>query len=127
MRDPYNPTAEALRLWAYDADAEVPAQDWELILSTVPYDDLFLEFASDEDCPKADYFLALLYLIVGDAVRSTYRTKKEEEVESLLLKAEKKFPKRWIYLWVQRSRDLLAHPERFSYDDWCAGVLSREN
>src|SRR6266498_4073214 len=68
MRSRYNPTAEDLRTWAYDSSSEEPAQDWDLSLATIPYDDLFLEFASDVDCPKRDYFLSLLYLIVGDAV-----------------------------------------------------------
>jgi hypothetical protein len=126
MRSPYNPTAEDLRLWAYDAESLEPEQDWDLVLSWTPYDDLFLEFASDPGCPKANYFLALLYLIVGDAVRSKYRTKAKEDVQALLQKAEKRFPKHCIDLWVSRSRELLAHPDTFRYTDWCGGD-SRDN
>jgi len=29
-----------------------------------------MKLASAKDCPKKEYFLALLYLIVGDAVRT---------------------------------------------------------
>ena len=60
MRHRCNPTVEALKVWAYDAEAEVPEQDWDLIISTIPCDNLYLELASDKDCPKADYFLALI-------------------------------------------------------------------
>jgi hypothetical protein len=126
MRSPYNPTAEDLRLWAYEADSLEPEQDWDLILSWTPYDDLFLEFASDPNCPKTDYFLALLYLIVGDAVRTRYRTKAKQDIEALLQKAEKRFPKHRIYLWVRRSRDLLVLPDTFRYDHWCGGGLARQ-
>jgi hypothetical protein len=125
MRSPYNPTAEDLRSWAYDGQEEAPAQDWDLILSTISYEDLFIELASDIDCPKSVFFLSLLYLIVGDAVRSEFRTKKKEEIETLLDKAQQAAPKHWIYLWIQRSRELLIHPEKFNYDDWCGGVLAR--
>jgi hypothetical protein len=126
MRSRFNPTAEDIRLWAFDAESQEPAQDWDLTLATVAYDDLFMQLAGDDACPKRDYFLALLYLIVGDAVRTGYRTKAKEDVEALLKKAEVRFPKRPVYLWTQRSRELLQHPERFKYDEWCAGGLARE-
>jgi hypothetical protein len=60
------------------------------------------------ECPKAHFFLALLYLIVGYAVRTQYRTKKKEEIEALLEKARKQFPKHSIYLWTERSTDLVS-------------------
>jgi hypothetical protein len=125
MRSPYNPSAEDLRLWAYDEKALEPKQDWDIIISGLPYENQFMSFASDSECPKADYFLALLYLIVGDAVRTRYRTKKKEEIEALLEKAKKQFPKHSIYLWTERSTVLLAHPDKFNYVDWCAGSLAR--
>jgi hypothetical protein len=126
MRSPYNPSAEDLRLWAYDAESFEPKQDWDLVLSWTPYDDLFMEFASDLKCPKTDYFLALLYFIVGDAVRKNCQTETKHDIEALLQKAEKHFPNHRIYLWVRRSRDLLAHPDTFRYGDWCAGILARK-
>ena len=126
MTDPYNPIAEDIRRWAFDAEAKEPVQDWDLMLSTVAQEDLFLELASNDECPKADFFLALLYLIAGDAVRTGYRSHPRDAVESLLKKAEARYPKRCIYLWIRRSKHLMAHPEEFQYDDWCAGVLARE-
>ena len=59
-----------MRSWAYDGQEEAPAQDWDLILSTISYEDLFIELASDIDCPKSVFFLSLLYFIVGVAVSS---------------------------------------------------------
>jgi len=126
MRSPYNPVAEDIRSWAFDVGAEEPVQDWDLMLAHVAQDELFLELASDDACPKADYFLALLYLIVGDAVRTDYAGRTKDRIEGLLKKGEASFPKRCIYLWIRRSKDLLAHPESFRYDDWCAGLLARK-
>ena len=126
MTNPSNPTSEDIRSWAFDADAEEPVQDWDLLLSTVAQENLFLELASNDDCPKADFFLALLYLISGDAVRTDYKSHSRDAIESLLKKAEANFPKRCIYLWVRRSRHLMEHPEEFRYDDRCAGVLARD-
>jgi hypothetical protein len=126
MRSPYNPLAEDIRRWAFDVGAEEPVQDWDLILADVDQDELFLELASDDACPKADYFLALLYLIVGDAVRTDYVGCNKDRIEALLKKSEASFPKRCIYLWAKRSKHLIAHPEAFQYDDWCAGFLARK-
>jgi hypothetical protein len=126
MRDPANPIADDIRHWAFDATAEEPIQDWDLILSTVAQTDLFLELAATNECPKADYFLAVLYLIVGDAVRTGYNTHSKGEINGLLKKAESSHSHRSIHLWTQRSRHLIAHPETFQYDDWCAGVLARQ-
>jgi len=121
MKSATTPTAEELRTWAFDANTLEPIQDWDLVLSWLAYEDLFLELASTKSCPKSDYILSVLYLIVGDAVRTEYRNRRRESVEDLLAKAEGRFPAFVIRKWVKRSRELLAHPERFSYDDWCAG------
>jgi len=126
MRSPYNPITEDIRSWAFEVGAEEPVQDWDLMLAHVAQDELYLELASDDACPKADYFLALLYLIVGDAVRTVYGERTKDQIESMLKKGEARFPKRCIYLWIQRSKHLLAHPESFQYDDWCAGLLARK-
>ena len=127
MRSPYDPTSEELREWAFDSEEAVPEQDWDIILSTIPYEDLFLELASDLECPKSVFFLSILYLLVGDAVRTDYRTKTKAEVETLLAKAERAYPRNWIFRWVQRSRDPMRSPETFRYDDWCAGFLAGQD
>jgi hypothetical protein len=126
MKSATHPTVEELRAWAFDASSLEPMQDWDLVLSWVPYEDVYAEFASTKACPKADYFLALLYLIVGDAVRAEYRNRSKEDIEALLWKLEQRFPAYVIRQWIQRSRELLAQPERFRYEDWCAGGLARE-
>jgi hypothetical protein len=126
MKAPYDPRAEELFQWAYDATAAEPVQDWDLVLEHCPYESLYMEFASSSACPKQGYFLAILYLIVGDAVRTRYQTRSREEVETLLARAEQSFSSGWLQLWVKRSRELMANPESFQYEDWCAGALARD-
>lgn len=73
MKDPYNPVENEIRAWAKNPEAVEPVQDWDLMLCNVDRLDLYLELASTDNCPQADYFLAALYLIVGDAVRTEFR------------------------------------------------------
>ncbi|MBC2606301.1 hypothetical protein [Pelagicoccus albus] len=125
MKDPYNPTEDEIREWAFTDISVEPRQDWDLMLSHLNRTRLYLELASNDQCPTSEYFLSLLYLIVGDAVRTDFQTKKKSEIEDLLEVAETEFPKYFIHLWVTRSRELLLNPESFEYDEWCAGDLAR--
>lgn len=125
MRSPHNPLAEDITKWAYEGSAEEPVQDWDLVLSHTPHESLYMKLASSSDCPKQEYFLSVLYLIVGDAVRTHFRTRSHEDIQRLLSVAEQDFPQYCLHLWVQRAHDLLAKPETFRYDDWCAGQLAR--
>jgi len=127
MRSPYNPSAEDLSHWAYDASAMEPVQDWDIILSKCPYEPLYMQFASSRNCPKQEYFLSLLYFIVGDAVRTNYQTRSRDDVERLLKDAEQNFPAYWVHLWMKRARALIAGQQEFRYDDWCAGALAGDN
>jgi hypothetical protein len=124
MRDLWNPSPDNVRAWARDPESMEPVQDWDLVLATARHDKAYLELASDPDCPTRVYFLQILYLIVGDAVRTGFRTADRSDIEALLTRgAAYSHPD--IGRWRQRSTDLLAHPEAFSYDEWCAGGLAR--
>jgi hypothetical protein len=81
--------------------------------------------AAADDCPKQDYFLQLLYLMVGDAVRTGYNTWPRENLEKII-RASSEIASRnhKLYLWVKRSEELISHPEMFDYNDWCAGGLA---
>lgn len=126
MRSPYNPRSEDITAWAYDGDSFEPVQDWDLALSHCPYESLYMKLATATDCPKQGYFLALLYLMVGDAVRTQYRARSREDVERLLGLAEKNSKAHSLRLWVKRSRELMANPKTFDYKDWCGGGLAKE-
>ena len=110
--------------WAYDPTSAEPVQDWDLLVATMPWDELFLQLAADPNCPKSDFFLSVLYLIVGDAVRTVYATRTRLQVEELL-RSSPQHPT--LALWVDRSRDLMARPHTFQYEDWCAGGLARQD
>jgi hypothetical protein len=124
MRSAYNPTPEQLREWAASPDAEEPVQDWDLWLSHLPHEILYLELAADWNCPARQYFLELLYLIVGDAVRTGFRERSEGEVLDLLERS-RAFKHPDLGAWRHRSRALLRNPETFDYAAWCAGGLAR--
>jgi hypothetical protein len=63
--------------------------------------------------------LHVLYLIVGDAVRTGYRSTERPIVEGLIERGDSyRHPD--IQSWQERSCDLMAHPDKFDYTSWCA-------
>jgi hypothetical protein len=120
MKDIANPVDDEVREWAY-SDAFEPMQDFDLILAA-ELRPSYLEFVADQNCPKRTYFLKVLYLIIGDAVRTNYHTNTQDEISSYLGKAERAQATE-LNSWLDRSRDLMRHPEKFDYDQWCAGGL----
>lgn len=117
MRNASCPEPESIREWAYDPDAIEPVQDWDLVISHLPYDELYVELAADNTCPKWEYFMGLMYLIAGDAVRTGYRSESKERVEHLISCTES-IPRHRFHLLRTRYREICSHPEKFDYDDW---------
>ena len=68
--DPVNPTSDELRAWAFDAHAPEPIQDFELCVDD-PADparlELLFALAGDPACPKREFFLDVLGLLVSGA------------------------------------------------------------
>mgnify|MGYP001377314915 CR=1 FL=1 len=115
-----------IRDWAYTADAELPCEDWDLALLWTGFEDLFLEFAADDNCPNSQFFLSMLYLMVGDSVRRGLDHQVEFNMQDFIRKASN-YDHEALRVWSSRSQDLLRHPERFDYGDWCGGRLASES
>ena len=122
--DPDDPVAAELRAWAYTPDAEPPSQDFDLMLANTGRDALFVEFAGDGACPTREWFLSVLYLMVGDAVRTGFATLSEPGVRTLLARADDVDSVR-LRRWREQSVRLMGDPGSFDYEDWCAGGLAR--
>ena len=122
FEDVVNPTPEEIRAWAFDPDALEPMQDWDLILEC---DELCLSLASDSRCPKRTYFLHILYLTVGDAVRTSFLSRSRDVIERLLAAGERS-EEPAVRRWAERARGLIADPTRFNYPAWCGGDLAYE-
>ena len=122
--DPLDPEAAELRAWAYAPDAEEPCQDFDLMLANTGREDLFVEFAGDDACPTREWFLSVLYLMVGDAVRTGFGTLSEPGVRTLLARADA-VDSTPLRRWQQRSLCLMDDPGSFDYEEWCAGGLAR--
>lgn len=120
MKDPWNPTQEEIKRWAYDtgpiSEEEKNMQDWELAVYGIKNIDLIISLVLDKECPKRKIFLGCLYVFVGDVIR---REQKEEwdELEAILSKASH-LKDTDIIDWVNRSKDLLAQPEKYEYKYW---------
>src|SRR5260370_32042024 len=90
MMLPWNPTPDELRKWGFDPDA-MAEQDWDLVISgDSDYDEIFLDLASQEACPKGGEFLSILYLIVGGAVRSNFNTRSQSTIEALIAHGDRR-------------------------------------
>ena len=124
FNDPWNPSSYEVKEWAYTIGAIEPCQDWDLSLAWVGFEDDFIGYASDASCPNADYFLHILYFMVGDSVRSKFNSTHESSVrEFIKLGYASKNHK--VRLWAQRATNLINHPEAFDYESWCGGQLAK--
>ena len=124
MVDPWNPFPDEIREWACAEGVVEPCEDWSLALSWGGQERALLECAADAHCPKRGYFLSVLYLMVGDAVRTDFRVRARPIVEGFIGRSDR-YPHPDIRLWQQRSRHLLTHPNEFDYSLWCGGELAR--
>ncbi len=124
--DPWNPTWSEINDWAFDATAQDPCQDWGLALLWQGFEDLYLELAANDNCPKNRFFLSILHLMVGDQVRRTPDAQVAFDLKDFIAKADR-FDSKALTTWQTRSSDLLRHPEKFDYDQWCAGGLASED
>ncbi|MDB5295286.1 MAG: hypothetical protein JWO31_1269 [Phycisphaerales bacterium] len=123
MLNPWNPSPDEIRQWAYADGVVEPCQDGDLALSWSGHERALLECASDERCPNRSYFVGVLYLIIGDAVRTGFSSKPRPVVEGFVSRGDE-YGHADIRRWQQRSRSLLRCPSKFEYEQWCSGVLS---
>ena len=127
MNDPYNPTLDEIRAWAY-SDEQEPCQDWDIIAFDKEIDapllSLLLSVAADPACAKKDDFLHFLYVVTGSVVRAVLRGEavaRRTESLGVALEQAASRPDPRLALWAGRSRAVLAAPETFLYDDWFSG------
>ena len=118
--DPWSPSEQELRAWAYDSASMCPDQDWELAVAASGLWRAVLDFARDDHCPKQAFFLSVLYLIVGDAVRTGYVLFARDDVHRLLESADIASGS-LVAKWRSRAIALMADPSHFDYGLWCAG------
>lgn len=121
----WNPSATEARAWAYARDLTEPCQDWDLSLSAARHEATYLEIVADNSCRKRKYFLAVLYLIVGDAVRSKFATIDEPIIRGFLDRS-RQYDHPDITVWRERSLALLNDPSSFRYDLWCGGGYAKQ-
>ncbi len=82
----------------------------------------FLELACEGWCRQAEFFLHLLYGVVGDSVRSD---RVSSDVVDLVAVAGDS-DDAGIRRFARRAGALLSDPGLFDYELWCEGGLSRE-
>lgn len=120
MKDPWNPSSEEIRSWAY-SDALIPDQDWELaVIDTLKKQRLCLALAADPDCPNKQFFLGCLYVFTGDTISDTV-PHPIEELKDLLERAASYTNNEEIRLWWERSMALIQHPGNYTYEYWGLG------
>ncbi|HEV3083175.1 MAG TPA: hypothetical protein VGY66_25545 [Gemmataceae bacterium] len=109
-----NPTADDIRQWAFEPDTLSASEDWDLMITGIGFEDLFLELVENPECPKSDFFLHCLYLWVYQNVRGDGPT---AEVERLLQRGQASYEPA-LRRWARRSRALIADPRRADRHLW---------
>ena len=126
FKDAFNPTDEELTEWAFTEGATYPdeiSQDWDLVITDFDRADLFIRLANDLDCPKRKFFLACLYLLIGDCERTEAGKRNIPQAKALLANINVTLVDD-LALWQQRSLDLLDKRIKFNYQKWCLGGLA---
>ncbi len=118
MHEPWNPTTFEVREWAYTDNAVAPCEDWDLALNWAAYVPVYMDFVADPACPNCEYFLHILYFMVGYAVRNKFQSTPQPIVEGWL-DTQQKFSCSELETWAERSRQVLEDPESFDYEYWC--------
>lgn len=117
-----NPTVEEVRLWAYSED-KWPHDEWDLFLSWTREVDLFIELAIDHKCPKQNFFLHMLYYIVGITYSETNKTDKIDRIQAYAEKASG-IKHGAIINWQADIDALLSNKVKYNYDNWRGGVFA---
>jgi hypothetical protein len=120
FKDPFNPTQKEIMEWAYEEDVLEPEQDFDIYITNSENSNLLFDLATDKNCPSKNYFVKCLYLFVGNHIRTKGKSSTVQEIESILNKGSNSTDN-IIQEWIIRTRDILIHPENFSYDLWCDG------
>jgi hypothetical protein len=129
MKDPWIPTQDEIVAWAGDPASQEPMEDWDLVvLIQAPNARTYLQLAANDGCPKQEYFLHVLYLLVGDAV-FVFNGGGSLDIPRLevVIAQGDEYPHRDIVSWQIRSRELLRHPETFEYEAWCSYGFAGES
>lgn len=116
--DVFNPTINEIRAWAY-SDQLCPEQDWDLYLLNDDNLALFLELASDDQCPTQDFFKHMIYLYVAEDLR----TERSNSVRKAKLRYYLDMDVLTKSLVVERwkgdiAKLLNSHFYFFSYEKW---------
>lgn len=122
LPDPFRPSEDELRGWAYDPAAPAPLQEWELVLSWRLDQGLLgvcVECAADPACPKSQFFLEVLYQWVDSAARDDHFDFRRQMYDGWLNVANGVRDER-VKAWRYRARLLFQGVERFERERWWA-------
>jgi hypothetical protein len=102
----WDPTPDEVRNWAYSLDAAEPCEDWDLALVWTLPEKALLECASDERCPKREYMLRVLDLVISHAIRDGFRSRPKVVIEGFLTRGDQ-YAHLDIKAWQVRGRQIL--------------------
>jgi hypothetical protein len=120
FRNPYHPTDKELRAWAAEADAPPPLQDWDLIVSWQMDPDrlrLCVELAAEQGCPRADFFLDVLYAWVEAVARDDSLEIRGAQYDRWLDVA-RGVADPTVKRWRHRARLIFQQIEPFDWQAW---------
>jgi hypothetical protein len=117
-----NPSIEEIKAWAY-SNKEWPHDEWDLFLAWKQEVGLFIELATDAQCPKKEFFHHILYYLVG----YTYSQPRELDPHGRIgeyISAGRLIQDERIRLWVEQSERLLKGKLPYDYSEWRGGKLA---
>jgi hypothetical protein len=116
FKDVWNPTDEEIIAWA-KSDEGMPEEDFDLALITEENDGLLISLAQDKNSHKRNFFIHVLYFMIGDAVYLE-NTDRMDYLKNFLTDLEFSDDAE-LEKWKNESIELLNNTDKFDYDYWC--------
>ncbi|WNO10497.1 hypothetical protein [Teredinibacter sp. KSP-S5-2] len=113
--NPNNPTEDELTEWAF-SEKEWPDQNWDLFLVWHGRFDWYIRLAEDYTCPKRQFFIDLLYYVVGYSFKKT-----EVDTDALLLRLVKEaqnVKSKEVRIWRHKIKLLKSGDLVFIQEEW---------
>ena len=101
-------------------------EDWDLVITAGSENDMVCQELAATDQPNADFFLRCLHIVIGDALRTEWRTRSREGTKGLIAQGAASADSA-VRRWAPAARRVLSRPDTFNAEDWLHGGAVRSD
>ncbi|MEN7549861.1 hypothetical protein AAG747_18190 [Rapidithrix thailandica] len=117
MKDVYNPDREDILEWIDSKTDGWPDSDWDLYVLSEENDLLIFELANKLTSSKRDFFIHVLYYMVGEYMSDNRNVKKRSRIDRLLGLVDEKATKE-VQEWKGKTIELFQGKLKYESAFW---------